>query len=130
MVKESGKLELLVADLQDKLDSCKSEINTLQSTQKKPNNGVSNTAIIQNMKATYDNLKEKTQFQHKTQLCELQLKFKELEVLFENSNEKISRLEEENKDLKGNYRNVTQLKVASLKSELQIQSLQEKNCIR
>ena len=91
---------------------------------------MSNTAIIQNMKATYDNLKEKTQYQHKMELCELNLKFKELEVLLENSTEKISRLEDENKALKKNNCNVTQLKVASLKIEIQIQSLHEKNCIR
>ena len=48
------------------------------------------------MKATYDHLTSKNKFQHKTQLCELNLKFKELQVLLENSNEKIVRLEEEN----------------------------------
>ena len=52
------------------------------------------------MKATYDNLKEKTQYQHKMELCELNFKFKELEVLLENSTEKIARLKKENKALK------------------------------
>ena len=90
----------------------------------------SNTAIIQNMKATYDHLTKKNEFEHKTQLCDLNLKFKELEVLLENSKEKIDSLEEENKNLKKNHCNVRELKVASLKSEIQIQSMQDKNFIR
>ena len=90
----------------------------------------SNTAIIQNMKATYDHLTKKNEYEHKSQLCELNLKFKELQVMLENKSEKIARLEEENKNLKKNNSSVRELKVASLKQEIQIKSMQDKNFIR
>ena len=82
------------------------------------------------MKATYDHLTKKNDFKHKTQLCDLNGKFKELELMLENSREKISRLEEENSNLRKNHCNVRELKVASLKSEIQIQSMQDKSYIR
>ena len=127
---EVDRMEAQVSNLQDKLEKKQAEVKNLQSDKKNSKNGVSNTAIIQNMKATYDHLTSKNEFQHKTELCELNLKFKELQVMLENSNDKIARLEEENKNLKKNNCNVRELKVASLKSEIQIQSMQEKNCIR
>ena len=83
----------------------------------------SNTAIIQNMKAAYDHLAKKNDFEHKTQLCDLNGKVKELELMLENSRDKIARLEEENSNLRKNHCNVTELKVASLKSKIQIQSM-------
>ena len=53
--------------------------------QKKSDNGKpSNTAIIQNMKATYDHLTKKNEYEHKSQLCDLNGKFKELQVMLDN----------------------------------------------
>ena len=75
-------------------------------------------------------LKKKEQFEHKTELCDLNYKFKELQVLLDNKNDKIARLEDENKYLKKNNCSVTELKVASLKSEIQIQSMSDKSYIR
>ena len=82
------------------------------------------------MKATYDHLKSKEQFEHETELCDLNYKFKELQVLLDNKNDKIARLEDENKYLKKNNCSVTELNVASLKSEIQIQSMSDKSYIR
>ena len=98
---------------------------------KKLDNGKpSNTAILQNMKATYDHLTKKNEYEHKSQLCELNLKFKELQVMLENKSKKIAWLEEENKILEKNHLSVRELKVASLKSKIQIQRMQDKNFIR
>ena len=83
------------------------------------------------MKTTYNHLTKKNDFEHKTQLCDLNGKFKELEIMLENSREKIARLEEENiSNFRKNHCNVTELKVASLKSKIQIQSMQDKSYIR
>ena len=82
------------------------------------------------MKATYDQLKGKVDFEHKTQLCDLNGKFKELELMLENSRDKIAQLEEKNNNLRKNHCSVRKLKVASLKSEIQIQSMHDKSFIR
>ena len=82
------------------------------------------------MKATYDHLTKKNDFEHKTQLCDLNGKFKELQLMLENSSDKIVRLEEENRNLRKNHCFVRELKVASLKSKIQIQSMQDKSFIR
>ena len=128
LVKELDAKSVQVVNLQKKLEAKQNELDA--SGEKSKKDQPSNTAIIANIKATYDHLKKKDQFEHKTELCDLNYKFKELQVLLENKNDKIARLEEENKDLKKNYSSVTELKVASLKSEIQIQSMCDKSYIK
>ena len=128
LVKELDAKSVQVVNLQKKLESKQEELDAAGEKSKKDQ--PSNTAIIANIKATYDHLKKKDQFEHKTELCDLNYKFKELQVLLENKNDKIARLEEENKDLKKNYSSVTELKVASLKSKIQIQSMCDKSYIK
>ena len=128
LVKELDAKSVQVVNLQKKLEAKQNELDA--SGEKSKKDQPSNTAIIANIKATYDHLKKKDQFEHATELCDLNYKFKELQVLLENKNDKIARLEEENKDLKKNYSSVTELKVASLKSEIQIQSMCDKSYIK
>ena len=128
LVKELDAKSVQVVNLQKKLETKQNELDA--SGEKSKKDQPSNTAIIANIKATYDHLKKKDQFEHKTELCDLNYKFKELQVLLENKNDKIARLEEENKDLKKNNSSVTELKVASLKSEIQIQSMCDKSYIK
>ena len=102
-----------------------------ESTKKDGKQGkVSNSAIIANMKSTFDNLQAKKEYQHKTQVCDLQLKNKELQIDLNAKEQQIVRLEEEIKSLKKNECNVNELKVASLKSEIQIRSMRDKSLVR
>ena len=129
--KEQGTVEKLENKCDDLFYQIEEEKQKSQSTKKDGKEGkVSNTAIIANMKATFDNLQSKKEFQHKTHVCELQLKYKELEIEYKAKEQQIVWLEEENKDLKKNQCNVNELKVASLKSEIQICSMQDKSLVR
>ena len=66
-----------IDELQEQVDNLKLERNEEKKDQpKKP--PVSDTERIQNMRATYQNLKEKAEYEHKTVLCDLQLKYQEL----------------------------------------------------
>ena len=86
--------------------------------------------MILNMKSIHENLQQKKEFQHKTVLADLQLKYKEIEIILAGKDDKIASLTEENKYLKKNSTKVNELKVASLRSEIQIRSMEEKNSIR
>ena len=56
--------------------------------------------MILNMKSIHENLQQKKEYQHKTVLADLHLKFKEMEIMLASKEDKISALTEENKYLK------------------------------
>ena len=114
------------------LDKQVKELKSHSTVSKKnaKNGKVTQTAMIANMKSTYDNLTQKNKFKHKTELCDLQLKYKELELVFANKDRQIARLTNENKELRKNNCSVNELKVASLKSEIQIRSMRDKSMVR
>ena len=82
------------------------------------------------MRSTFNNLASKKEYEHKTVLCELQLKYDELALNLKAKEDLVGRLEEEIRTMKKDQSNFNTLKVASLKSELQISSMKEKNCVR
>ena len=91
---------------------------------------VSDSERITNMRATFQNLQEKKEYEHKSVLCDLELKYSEMELQYNSKVEKIGKLEEELKDLKKNSTAVNDLKVASLKSEIQIRAMEDKVYVR
>ena len=91
---------------------------------------VSDSERIANMRATFQNLQEKKEYEHKSVLCDLELKYSEMELQYNSKVEKIGKLEEELKDLKKNSTAVNDLKVASLKSEIQIRAMEDKVYVR
>ena len=56
--------------------------------------------MIANMRATFLNLQEKKDYEHKNVLCDLELKYSEMELQYNSKVEKIGRLEEDIKELK------------------------------
>ena len=61
---------------------------------------VSDSERIANMRATFQNLQEKKEYEHTSVLCNLELKYSEMELQYNSKVEKIGRLEEEIKELK------------------------------
>ena len=130
---ELSKEKETVDDLQDRIDDLLLEVkeknqNCKNDGAKKPT--VSDTERIQNMRATYQSLRVKEEYQHKTVLCELQLKYDELALNLKAKEEEVSRLKEQIKFFKKDHCDIKELKVASLKSEIQISSMRDKNTVR
>ena len=124
-----------IEELEDVNLEFKKEIKQLKSnstsSKKNAKDGkVTQTAMIANMKSTYENLTSKNEFKHKTELCDLQFKYKELELEYKHKELQIARLTDENKELRKNNCSVNELKVASLKSEIQIRSMRDKSMVR
>ena len=122
-----------VDDLQENIDDLKlekkEEKGKLQTEPlKKP--PVSDTERITNMRATYNSLKEKTQYEHKTILCELQFKYDELALHMKSVQDENARLKEEVKFYKKDHTHIKELKVQSLKSEIQISTIRDKNIMK
>ena len=82
------------------------------------------------MKATHSYLQQKKEYEHKSVLCELELKYSQMELQFNAKVEKIVTLENEIKELKKNSTAVKDLKIASLKSEIQIRAMEDKSLVR
>ena len=82
------------------------------------------------MRATYQSLKEKKEYEHKIVLCEIQFKYDELALNLKSKEEEIVRLKDEVRFYKKDHTNIKDLKVATLKSEIQISSLRDKNEMR
>ena len=82
------------------------------------------------MRATYNSLKTKQQYEHKTVLCELQFKYDELALHLNAVEEENHRLKEEVKYLKKDHTHIKELKVQSLKSEIQISTIRDKNIMK
>ena len=96
-VERTETLENKVTTLQDKLTTANDKASTVNTSKT-----VSNAVIKKlqdSMKATYDNICSKKDFEHKSDLCELNLKFKETEL-------KYKTLEDENKKLKDEVQNL------------------------
>ena len=130
---ELNKEREKVDDMQEKIDSLKLEkkdvgAKSKNAKGKKP--PVSDTERISNMRATYQCLKEKNDYEHKSVLCELQYKYDELALNLKAKEEEIVRLKDEVRFYKKDHTNIKDLKVATLKSEIQISSLREKNGMR
>ena len=131
--KELDGAQKQVVNLQDKFEKAQFE---LQEERKKRNlkNGssekVSNSERIANMRATYLNLTEKKEYEHKSSLLDLQLKYSDMELKYNAKEEKIKRLEQELKEAKKGEINYNELKVAFLKQEIQVSSMHEKNMVR
>ena len=120
------KLEDRVEELQEQLFDAKNQLVAKKGKEKK----VSDTERIANMKATYKNLTEQKEYEHKSLICDLQLKYSEMELKFNSKLDYIARLEEEVKTLKKNSANLNDLKVASLRSEIQIRPMEDKVLVR
>ena len=131
--KELDGAQKLVLNLQDKIEKTQSD---LQEERKKRNpknvssEKVSNSERIANMRATYLNLTEKKEYEHKSELLDLQLKYTDMELKYNSKMEKIDRLEKELKEAKKGQVHYNELKVASLKQEIQVSSMREKNMVR
>ena len=127
---ELNKERETVDDLKEKIDSLeleKKEEKAKSKTEPSKKPQVSDTERITNMRATYNSLKMKTQYEHKTVLCELQFKYDELALHLNAVEEENHRLKEEVKYLKKDHTHIKELKVQSLKSEIQISTIRDKN---
>ena len=120
-------LEIEVEDSKYMLEELKKKNPTKKKSDAKP---ISDSERIANMRSTFSNLASKKEYEHKTVLCELQLKYDELALNLKAKEDLVGRLEEEIRTLKKDQSNFNTLKVASLKSELQISSMKEKNFVR
>ena len=92
-VQKTETLELKVSSLQDKLKDSQEKASTL-STSKSSSNAVTKK-MLDSMKATYDSLCTKKDYEHKSTLCNLELKFKETELKFNAKEEENKRLKDE-----------------------------------
>ena len=136
--KEVGKgenFELKVYQLQDQLKDVNANFQTEKDkAQTLKKNSRSSTEctnkMLASMKATYESICSKKDFEFKSQLCELQLKFKETELKYNHTEKENKRLNEEIVRLKKNTTQVNELKVASLKSEIQIRSMVDKSNLK
>ena len=130
---ELNKEREAVDDLKEKNDSFELEnkeekAKSKTEPSKKPS--VSDTERITNMRATYNSLKMKTQYEHKTVLCELQFKYDELALHLNAVQEENDRLKDEVRYLKKDHTHIKELKVQSLKSEIQISTIRDKNVMK
>ena len=90
------KLEEKVEDLQSDLLDAKKLSEKNNAGKKK----VSDSERIANMKATFQGLQQKKEYEHKSVLCDLELKYNQMELQYNAKVEKCISLEEEIKDLK------------------------------
>lgn len=135
--KEIEKLYISLSKERDTIEELQEQVDDFKLAEKKEGKNdepkkapVSDSERIQNMRATYQNLKQKADYEHKTVLCELQHKYKELQLNLKSKDDEIGRLKQRIVSYKKNDCNVRELKVASLKSEIQISSMRERNDIR
>ena len=124
------ELELMTGRVSTLSKKCEQSKAELKDKKNAKDDKVTNSAMILNMKSIHENLQQKKEYQHKTVLVDLHLKFKEMEIMLASKEDKITALTEETKYLKKNSSSVNELKVASLRSEIQIRSMQDKNTIR
>ena len=123
-VERTETLENKVTTLQDKLTTANDKASTVNTSKT-----VSNAVIKKlqdSMKATYDNICSKKDFEHKSDLCELNLKFKETELKYKTLEDENKKLKDEVQNLKKTHTSINELKVASLKSEIQIRTMEDK----
>ena len=118
------RVEDLLLELKEEKEKKKGQNNESEKSQ------VSNTERIANMRATFQSLTTKKEYEHKTVLCELQLKYDELNLHLKSKEDEVMRLREEVKDYKKHSCNFQELKVASLKSEIQVSTMRDKNSVR
>ena len=133
LYKELNKETEKVEKLQDKVDDLLLEVEEEQVKSKSEEtklSKVSNTERIQNMQATFQSLQSKQEYKHKTVLCELQLKYNELNLHLKSKDKEIGRLKERLNLYKKDKCNIKELKVASLKSKIQVSSMRERNNVR
>ena len=121
-------LEVKVSSLQNKLNVANDKASIYTSSNKSSKDCTKK--MLDSMKATYDNLCSKKEFEHKTTLCELELKFKETELKYGAKVDKNRRLKEEISDLKKTTTSINELKVASLKLEIQICTMEDKTYLK
>ena len=127
-VERTETLENKVSSLQDKLVAANDKASTV-STSKTVSNAVIKK-LQDSMKATYDNLCSKKDFEHKSDLCELKLKFKETELKYKTIEDENKKLKDEIQNLKKTTTSINELKVASLKSEIQIRTMEDKSNLK
>ena len=124
-----------VFQLQDELESVqkkflleKDKVGTLKKTSKSSTDCT--TKMLACMKTTYETMCTKKDFEYKSELCDLKLQFKETELKYNNLVQENARLNDEIVRLKKNTTQVNELKVASLKSEIQIKSMVDKSNLK
>ena len=127
-VERTETLENKVSSLQDKLVAANDKASTV-STSKTVSNAVIKK-LQDSMKATYDSLCSKKDFEHKSDLCELKLKFKETELKYKTIEDENKKLKDEIQNLKKTTTSINELKVASLKSEIQIRTMEDKSNLK
>ena len=86
---KNEKLEDKLVDLQCALSEAKKHPEKNNAAKKK----ISDSERIANMKATYSHLQQKKEYEHKSVLCELELKYSQMELQFNAKVEKIVTLE-------------------------------------
>ena len=121
------KVDDLVLELKEEKEKKEGKNDDSEKSEKSK---VSNTERIANMRATFQSLQTKKEYEHKTVFCELQLKYDELNLHLQSKEDEIQRLREQVKEYKKHSCNFRELKVASLKSEIQVSTMRDKNCVR
>ena len=134
LYRDLSKEKELVEELRTKVEDVSHEVDE-SSEKKKSKKGaekkaVSDTERIQNMRATFQNLTEKKEYEFKNVLCELQLNYDQLKLHLANKDEEIVRLKEDVNFYKKDHCHLKELKVATLKSEVQVTAMRDKVAIR
>ena len=127
-VERTETLENKVTTLQNKLAAANEKASAL-NTNSKSSNAVTKK-MLDSMKATYDNLSSQKDFEHKSALCDLDYKFKEIELKYVAKEEENKKLKDEIATLKKTTTSINELKVASLKSEIQIRTMEDKSHLK
>lgn len=135
LYRDLSKERELVEGLKNKVDDLTHEVDeskeqkkkSEKTSEKKP---VSDTERIQNMRATFQNLTEKKEYEYKNVLCELQLNYDQLKLHLANKEEEIVRLKEDVRYYKKDHCDLKELKVQTLKSEVQVTAMRDKSSIR
>ena len=86
-------LELKISSLQQKLNVANEKASNYTSSTKSSKDYTKK--MLDSMKSSYDNLCSKKEFEHKSTLCELELKFKETELKYGAKVDENRRLKEE-----------------------------------